>query len=622
MTILSEPSSLDGGDLVFLLRHGVSALELAGATIEARRSGASPERVLIAGGWISEDAFYRALASECGMPFVSRPRVMCEASEVPAVIATGHARAAPGASYSTVVAPRAHAIRLLASLALTGRTPAGFAMTTPGRLEAALLGGSGPAVASHGADSLPDASGAASYRNEATGFETRTGLACVALSATAATVAPAAALALLQAMLGLLFLSAMSLRLAAAGEPHARARGPVPRAGVVPAYTVLVPLYREGPGVVGALLSSLSRLDYPRTRLEILLLVEAGDRVTQDSLSRFALPAATRTVTCPDGAPRTKPRALNIGLALTGGEFLVVYDAEDRPEPGQLRLAAATFAQAGRDVGCLQAALAIHNAAEGWLARLFRLEYAMLFGVTLPGLTRLAVPVPLGGTSNHFRRRALSAVGGWDAWNVTEDADIGLRLARKGYRTAMLPSTTLEEAPATLRRWFPQRVRWMKGWMQTALVHSRGWRKPWPGGSVSRLAVVTHGWGTVLSALGAPLFLGTVAAGLLDGSSLRPAGILDLPGMALSWVVLGAGMVTLAGPAALAARRRAIAIGPVDALLALPYLALVSAAAWVALWELLDAPFRWNKTEHGPSARPPTCTAPVPSPLQPVTSAG
>ena len=622
MTSMPEEPRLDAGDLMFLLRHGVSALELAGAAIEARRTGASPERVLIAEGWISEDAFYRALASECGMPFVSRPLITCEASEVAAVIATGHARAAPGAPYRTVVAPRAHAIRLLAGLALSGRAPEGFAMTTPGRLEAAVLGGAGPAVARHGADSLPDASGAASYRSEASGGEARTGLACVALSASAAAVAPAAALAMLQATLGLLFLSAMSLRLAAAGEPHARNRSPVPRGRPLPTYTVLVPLYREGPAVVGALLSSLSRLDYPRTRLEILLLVEAGDRVTQESLSRVALPPAMRTVTCPDGLPRTKPRALNIGMALTAGEFLVVYDAEDRPEPGQLRLAAAAFAQVDEDVGCLQASLAIHNAADGWLARLFRLEYAMLFDVTLPGLTRLAVPVPLGGTSNHFRRRALSAAGGWDAWNVTEDADIGLRLSRRGYRTAMLASTTLEEAPATLRRWFPQRVRWMKGWMQTALVHSRGWRQPWPGGAVARLAVVTHGWGTVLSALGAPLFLGTVAAGVLDGSSLRPAGLLELPAVALSWVVLAAGLVTLAGPAVLAARRRAIAIGPLDALLALPYLALVSAAAWVALWELLDAPFRWNKTEHGPSVLPPTCTARVPSPPPQVTSGG
>ena len=140
--------------------------------------------------------------------------------------------------------------------------------------------------------------------------------------------------------------------------------------------------------------------------------------------------------------------------------------------------------------------------------------------------------------------------------------------------------------------------------MQTALVHSREWRKPWPGGPVARLAVVTHGWGTVLAAIGAPLFMGSLVVRLVDGSSLYPDGMLDLSGVALSWVVLAAGAVTVAGPAWIAARRRAIRLGALDALLALPYLALISVAAWVALWELLDAPFRWNKTEHGPAGPP------------------
>ncbi|WP_293864857.1 glycosyltransferase [uncultured Alsobacter sp.] len=461
-----DPHRLHARDLMFLMGHGVSALQLAGAAIEARKTGASTERVLIASGAISEDGFYRALAGECGFPFVATPRVVCEAADVPVIIATGHARAVPGLGHRVVVAPRAAAIRVLIGLSLAGRAPRDFAVTTPGRLEAAVLAGSAAAVASHGADGLPEASGSASYRSEATAREARTGLACVALSAAGSAIDPGAALAILQAVLGLLFLSAMSLRLAAAGEPRVRDRATAPHDRPVPTYTVLVPLYREGDAVVRGLVAALARLDYPRARLEILLLVEAGDRLTRASLSRLLLPTGMRTVTCPDGTPRTKPRALNIGLALTRGDLLVVYDAEDRPEPAQLRLSAATFARLGEDVGCLQASLAIHNGGDGWLARLFRLEYAMLFDVTLPGMTRLAVPVPLGGTSNHFRRRALITAGGWDAWNVTEDADVGLRLARRGFRTAMLASTTLEEAPATLRRWFPQRVRWMKGWMR------------------------------------------------------------------------------------------------------------------------------------------------------------
>jgi hypothetical protein len=618
----SDPSNLEGGELLFLLRHGVTALQLAAATIEARRTGASPERALIAGGVLSEDAFYRALAHECRMPFLLRPLVTCAAEDVPVVIATGHARAAPGQPYGTVVAPGPAAIRLLAGLPLSDRVPRDFAMTTPRRLEAAVLGGAGPQVARHGSDSLPDASGIASYRGEARPSEARIGLAGVATATTATVIDPGMAMGLLQIVFSLLFLSAMALRLAAAAERPSPHRTVVPPGIPVPPYSVLVPLYKEGDAVIGELLAALSRLDYPRARLEILLLVEAGDTLTRQSLSGVVLPAGMRVVICPDGLPRTKPRALNIGLALSRGELLVVYDAEDRPEPAQLRLAAAAFARAGSEVGCLQAALAIHNGGDGWLARIFRLEYAMLFDVTMPGLTQLVLPVPLGGTSNHFRRSALAATGGWDAWNVTEDADIGLRLARSGFRTATLSSTTLEEAPATLRRWFPQRVRWMKGWMQTALVHSRNWRQPWPGGAVDRLAVVSHGWGAVLSALGGPLFLAMLVCDVLEGTSFNPKGLLELPGVALSWVVLSCGILTLMVPAILAAHRRRIRVGLLDGLLAIPYLALVSAAAWVALWELLDAPFRWNKTEHGPASDRPTCSAPAPSPLPRATSGG
>ena len=172
-------------------------------------------------------------------------------------------------------------------------------------------------------------------------------------------------------------------------------------------------------------------------------------------------------VVVPQGGPRTKPKALSFALPLARGEFVTVYDAEDRPHPGQLREAHATFATAGPELACVQASLVIDNASAGWLPLMFAVEYAALFDGLLPTLAAHAMPLPLGGTSNHFRRAALEAVGGWDPFNVTEDADLGLRFARFGYRALTMPLATHEDAPVTFRAWLNQRTRWFKGWMQT-----------------------------------------------------------------------------------------------------------------------------------------------------------
>ena len=178
-------------------------------------------------------------------------------------------------------------------------------------------------------------------------------------------------------------------------------------------------------------------------------------------------------IVAPDGHPRTKPRALNVALPFARGKLITIYDAEDRPQPQQLRRAAAAFVAAPNDVACLQARLAIDNEAKGWLQAIYALDYAALFNVLTPGLAFYELPVFLGGSSNHFHRERLNEVGGWDAWNVTEDADLGVRLARHGWRVATFASRTDEEAPVTLRSFFHQRVRWKKGWLQTCAVHLR-----------------------------------------------------------------------------------------------------------------------------------------------------
>ncbi len=234
----------------------------------------------------------------------------------------------------------------------------------------------------------------------------------------------------------------------------------------LPGYSVLIPLYDEA-AVAPALVAAMTALDYPEAKLQILFVTEEDDDATRQALVTAALSPQMTILTVPAGTPRTKPRALNYALHFATGGIVAVYDAEDIPELDQLRRAAAAFAAGSANLACVQARLNIYNPGESALTRQFTLEYAALFDAMLPALDRLGLPLPLGGTSNHFRRDHLVAVGAWDPFNVTEDADLGFRLARLGQRVEMLNSTTWEEAPATCSAWLGQRTRWLKGWMKT-----------------------------------------------------------------------------------------------------------------------------------------------------------
>lgn len=332
-----------------------------------------------------------------------------------------------------------------------------------------------------------------------------------------------------------------------------------------------------------------------------MLVVEADDREMAAAIARTRLPGFCEVVVAPPGLPRTKPRALNIALPIARGAFTVVYDAEDVPEPEQLRHAVATFAGAPPDVACLQARLVIDNTDDNWLTRLFTIEYATLFDVINPGLAKLDVPIPLGGTSNHFRTQVLRELHGWDSWNVTEDADLGIRLALAGYRVGDLPSSTLEEAPSTVAAWLTQRTRWMKGFMQVTVSHSRNpiraWRKLGPFGFI---VAVTMTLGTVATALGYPFFIAALAAWLWNGSLLWTAHSVSAFWSALGVNLFVAGFVAIMAPAFTALGRRGWLgrLWPFIALLPF-YFALTTVAAWRGLFELAFAPFRWNKTEHG-----------------------
>jgi cellulose synthase/poly-beta-1,6-N-acetylglucosamine synthase-like glycosyltransferase len=240
-----------------------------------------------------------------------------------------------------------------------------------------------------------------------------------------------------------------------------------------PVFTVLCPMYREI-AVLPQLIKAMDDLDYPAESLQVLLLLEEDDEESIEALRTMRLPATFEVVVVPDGVPRTKPRACNHGLLVARGEYVVIFDAEDVPEADQLKKAATAFARMPARVACLQAPLNFYNPRQNVLTRLFTAEYSLWFDLMLSGLQRLDGPIPLGGTSNHFRAAVLRGLGGWDPYNVTEDADLGIRLYKQGFRTGMLDSTTYEEANPHLRNWVRQRSRWIKGYMQTLLVHIRG----------------------------------------------------------------------------------------------------------------------------------------------------
>ncbi len=370
---------------------------------------------------------------------------------------------------------------------------------------------------------------------------------------------------------------------------------PPPEPAIWPRYTVVAALYHEAE-VVGQLIERLARIDYPADRLQGLIVLEAHDHDTIAAALAAPRPDWLEVFVAPPGKPQTKPRALNCALAQATGDLLTVYDAEDEPDPLQLREAAARFAadESGR-LACLQAPLRIRRrgASNGspFLDRQFAAEYASLFETTLPGVTRLGLPFPLGGTSNHFRTAVLSAVEGWDSWNVTEDADLGFRLWRRGWRLGVLSRPTWETPPGGLDNWLPQRTRWLKGYMQTWGVHTRQpWRLGWRG---SLALLMTVGVGLVSAALHGLSLAWVAAAVLVSLMAGLPA---ETPALALSVLVLGAAAAWLS--CAIGARRAGVPYGPVDMIAAPAYWALLSLAFVHAAWRLVRDPFAWDKTRH------------------------
>ena len=367
---------------------------------------------------------------------------------------------------------------------------------------------------------------------------------------------------------------------------------------LLPTITILVPLYREA-AVLPTLVAALDRLDYPKTKLDVKLLLEEDDRETLDALRELRLGPHFQRVVVPASEPRTKPKACNYGLLHARGRYVVIYDAEDLPDPDQLKKVVVGFRKASPDVVCIQAKLNYWNHDQNLLTRWFTSEYSMWFDLFLPGLDATGAPIPLGGTSTHFRLDKLLELGAWDPFNVTEDADVGIRLTRAGYRTAMVDSVTLEEANSRVGNWIRQRSRWVKGYIQTWLVHMRHpvllWRQLGPANFLSYQLVIG---GTALTMLMNPIFWGLTSVWALTEAGL----IRDVfPGfiyfMGATNLFFGNAVFTYLN--VLGALRHDRPELVKYALLSPLYWALMSVGAWKGLVQLITRPSYWEKTVHG-----------------------
>ena len=368
----------------------------------------------------------------------------------------------------------------------------------------------------------------------------------------------------------------------------------------LPVFTVLVPMLREA-AMLPQLAQALRNLDYPLGKLDIKIVLEAGDSETIAAARGLGLEGVFEIIVVPRSEPQTKPKACNFALRFARGEYLVVYDAEDRPEPDQLRKVVATFRRSPPNIACLQCRLNYYNAGENWLTRMFTLDYALWFDQVLPGLERLGMPIPLGGTSNHFRIDVLRELHAWDPFNVTEDADLGIRIGQKGYRVGVVDSTTYEEASCRVGQWLRQRSRWIKGYMQTLLVHTR---RPLhlirTAGFLGFIGFIFFIGGTVLAGLLNPVFWALYLIWLaLAAASLDPIFPQVLLFLCLFNLLAGNGAFTyllMLAPI----RRGWLQLIPFSFTL-FGYWVLISIAAYRALWQLVHDPFFWEKTQHGVS---------------------
>lgn len=351
-----------------------------------------------------------------------------------------------------------------------------------------------------------------------------------------------------------------------------------------PTYSILLPVYKENK-VIAKLINSINNLEYPKDLLDVKIIIEEDDLKTLSAIEKVDLPEYFEIIKVPVSKPRTKPKACNYALQFAKGKYVVVYDAEDRPDPKQLKEVLAKFAASAEDVICIQARLNFYNHHENYLTKLFATEYTILFDYLLKGLNKLDLPIPLGGTSNHFVKDKLIELGGWDAFNVTEDADLGIRLYDKNYKIELVDSVTLEESPLKLKAWIIQRSRWIKGHILTSLLHLKKHKK--------------GTWGLYLFMYFPNLIYLLLPIYLLLWTIVSEKGLFDL-----FWQVnLILGIILPIVYTVFVKYIKKWSFSFLDYIFAIFYYWLLPVAGLRATWQILRKPFYWDKTMHGVSKK-------------------
>jgi cellulose synthase/poly-beta-1,6-N-acetylglucosamine synthase-like glycosyltransferase len=596
-------------DELHCLRHLLSPALLREAEARARKLGLGADQVLIRRGAITEDAYLRCLSAYTGIETVDlatfdRTDSPLRDEQIAHAATAGLLSLRMSERLVQVVAPRLRSARTLCRAVAEDPTlTPDFRLASTASLQQFLTrqgGGALGRLATRGLhDKHPALSAApASRRSGSWPGRARRGCAVAALLVLPPAIAPAIS----SSVVALWFVAFVALRLAGACWP----RRAVPRYAptpddVLPVYSVIAALYREAASVA-PLMAAINALDYPSEKLDVILVVEQDDPATRAAIASLGPMPHVRTLVAPPLAPQTKPKALNWALPFACGSFVAVFDAEDRPEIGQLRAALDAFRHHPDSVACVQASLCIDNKTHSWLSLMYAAEYAGQFDIYLSGMSEMALPLPLGGSSNHFRTAVLREVGGWDAYNVTEDADLGFRLARSGYRSVTFPSTTFEEAPIRFHAWLKQRSRWMKGWLQTWCVHMRQPRQLWrDAGPLGFATLNILAGGNILTALAYPImlyvFLAQAWSGILAGAPAidwpAPLYLIAFTSGCVSTIVVGAMGL---------ARRGRLRDGWILTLTPF-YWGCLSIAAWRALLQYIWNPYHWEKTEHGVAER-------------------
>lgn len=606
-------------DIAFLAQSGVAERSLAFAAALARDSDLPASEILIRRGVIRRDIYEEALALHLGAGYgecVPHDARQIDARQLDGpwddeeIQALPFAGATENAGRVYVSAQDTGAAWLIAKATEAPDLMSGVVLVGSAQLRMARFARSRHRLVEQAGTLLQQRFPGLSARRRVSPAQRLTAAAGAGAAAALTALDPATAFLAAGTGLMLVYTACILLRalllwrLDALPRPQEFAPTPV-RPEELPVYTILAALYREA-GEVRDLVAALERLDWPQDRREVFLVCEEDDPETLAAIGALDLPPGFHLLACPPSLPRTKPKALNFALPIASGEFLVIFDAEDRPHPLQLREAYERFRSADARLACLQAPLTIHNRHQNWLTAMFAFEYDTLFRGLLPVLESIGAPIPLGGTSNHFRLAALRRAGGWDPWNMTEDADLGVRLARFGYRCGTIALPTFEEAPPHLGGWIRQRTRWIKGWIQTVLVHTRSplqlRREMGLRGAILFFMILAM---PVVSILAHPfcvaqvtIKLHAVAGGarLSGGESVLLAGAVF--NLVAGYSTYGALAHEIAGRMGHRHPWRMVSFLPA-------YWALMSYAGWRAVWKFMAMPFQWEKTTHGLAKSPP-----------------